>query len=492
MKTIQTRKERTSTLRDLFLKLTEPTIIKGWLPNIMVAIPRMVGGYFLTVNFGGSKFGMPWTDPEQGLALLQVAEWFPKDVAEFGLPFSVAPVFFAWIAAASEAIGGLFLLLGFQTRLSAFLIMCTMLVAVFFQKWGDGVWNMLPAMGFLWMSMYALTLGSGKVGLDYLIANRLRKKAETVDIKDSTKSTIVKKAVARLSSFLIVLLFLGGAVSAQVRGSGSIVTKTIKLDDFTEIRNELTSRIEIDVTQEAGLSITIDENLIEYAEIGVTDGVLSIVQGKWIQPSKGIKIKIGAPELRNFENTSHSQISLVNLNTERFNLVSSVGEIKLQGRVKELFASTGTGEIDALELEVQKANVSISSFGQIKVNAREVLEASVSGNGKVVYWEEPDLLKSKTKKGGQVLSLEEDNAPVKEVAYVNVTLYNNSESRINIEIQGPKERRFGYGAPINGFRKRKERFPVGTQIYLKRAVLNDRLLVTITEEDAGKTVNLFE
>ncbi|MEQ9264869.1 MAG: hypothetical protein RLN81_06580 [Balneolaceae bacterium] len=88
--------------------------------------------------------------------------------------------------------------------------------------------------------------------------------------------------------------------------------------------------------------------------------------------------------------------------------------------------------------------------------------------------------------------MEEDNAPVKEVAYVNVTLYNNSESRINIEIQGPKERRFGYGAPINGFRKRKERFPVGTQIYLKRAVLNDRLLVTITEEDAGKTVNLFE
>lgn len=190
MKTVQKKKETVNSFRDLFLKMTEPTTIKGWLSNVMVAIPRIVGGHFLTTNFGGSKFGMPWTDPEQGLALFQVAEWFPKDVAEFGLPFSLAPVFFAWMAAASEAIGGLFLFFGFQTRVSAFLIMCTMLVAIFFQKWGEGVWNMLPAMGFLWMSMYALTLGSGKLGLDYLIAKRLRKTSESIELNNSLEGTI--------------------------------------------------------------------------------------------------------------------------------------------------------------------------------------------------------------------------------------------------------------------------------------------------------------
>lgn len=190
MKTVQKKKETVNSFKDLFLKITEPTTIKGWLSNIMVAIPRIAGGYFLTTNFGGSKFGMPWTDPEQGLALFQVAEWFPKDVAEFGLPFSLAPVFFAWMAAASEAIGGLFLFFGFQTRVSAFLIMCTMLVAIFFQKWGEGVWNMLPAMGFLWMSMYALTLGSGKLGLDYLIAKRLRKTSESIELNNSPEGAI--------------------------------------------------------------------------------------------------------------------------------------------------------------------------------------------------------------------------------------------------------------------------------------------------------------
>ena len=45
-----------------------------------------------------------------------------------------------------------------------------MLVAIFMQKWGQGTWGMLPAMGFVWVSTYHLYLGSGRFGLDYLIS----------------------------------------------------------------------------------------------------------------------------------------------------------------------------------------------------------------------------------------------------------------------------------------------------------------------------------
>jgi putative oxidoreductase len=34
---------------------------------------------------------------------------------------------------------------------------------------GPGVWPVLPAMGFLWMGIYIVTLGSGRIGLDYWI-----------------------------------------------------------------------------------------------------------------------------------------------------------------------------------------------------------------------------------------------------------------------------------------------------------------------------------
>jgi len=60
------------------------------------------------------------------------------------------------MGAFSEAIGGLFLALGLQTRITSFLIMCTMLVAIFLQK------------------CYNLYLGSGRFGIDYLISKKLK------------------------------------------------------------------------------------------------------------------------------------------------------------------------------------------------------------------------------------------------------------------------------------------------------------------------------
>lgn len=163
-------------VKRLFLNLMSSSKMNNWAADIAIALPRIICGLLLAINFGSSKFGMPWTDSEQGLALFEVAGWFPEDVAQFGAPFSWAPVFFAWMGAASEAIGGVFLALGLQTRISAFLLSCTMLTAIFFQKWGGGTWGMLPAMGFLWVSVYSLVLGSGRVGLDYWLVSTFKPK----------------------------------------------------------------------------------------------------------------------------------------------------------------------------------------------------------------------------------------------------------------------------------------------------------------------------
>lgn len=163
-------------LIDISKKVITPVDIKGWFSNILIAIPRIIGGLLLTIDFGSSKFGMPWSDSEKKLSLFQVAPWFTEDVAEFGVPFSLAPVFFAWMAAASEAIGGLLLVFGFKTRVAGFLIGCTMLVAILFQKKGEGTWQMLPAMGFLWISIYSFVLGSGKIGIDYLLSKKILNK----------------------------------------------------------------------------------------------------------------------------------------------------------------------------------------------------------------------------------------------------------------------------------------------------------------------------
>jgi putative oxidoreductase len=166
-------------IKKLFFSQAERHLVS----DIFTSIPRIICGLLLTLTFGSDKFGLPWSRGGD-LSLFEVASWFPKDVAEFGFPFTISPWFFAWIGAASEAIGGLFLALGLGTRFWSFMIGSTMLVAIFFQKWEQfleqGPWAILPAVGFLWVAIYSFIYGSGKIGLDYHIWKRINKKTATL------------------------------------------------------------------------------------------------------------------------------------------------------------------------------------------------------------------------------------------------------------------------------------------------------------------------
>ncbi|MEM9362195.1 MAG: DoxX family protein [Bacteroidota bacterium] len=163
-------------MKNLVQLLIQPVVQKHWIADLFFAIIRVICGMLLALMFGASKFGMPWSPKEKNLGFFEVVDWFPQDVAEYGGIFATFPVFFAWMGAFSEAVGGLLLALGLKTRVASFLVICTMLVAIFCQKWGQGTWGMLPAMGFLWVSIYNLYLGSGRFGLDNLWMHLMKSK----------------------------------------------------------------------------------------------------------------------------------------------------------------------------------------------------------------------------------------------------------------------------------------------------------------------------
>ncbi len=160
-------------MKQIIKSIITPICQPHWFADLIFAGIRFICGMLLALDFGASKFGMPWTPEGQNLDLFEVAAWFPQDVATYGGIFAAMPIFFAWMGAFSEAVGGLFLAFGLKTRIAGFLITCTMLTAIFMQKWGMGTWGMLPAMGFLWVALYNLYLGSGRFGLDFLLAKKL-------------------------------------------------------------------------------------------------------------------------------------------------------------------------------------------------------------------------------------------------------------------------------------------------------------------------------
>lgn len=94
---------------------------------------------------------------------------FVEGVAALGFPM---PFFFAWAAALSEFLGGLFLMAGFLTRPSALLIAFTMAVAAFGRHADDPFQKKELALAYLFAALCLIFTGSGRLGADAKFASR--------------------------------------------------------------------------------------------------------------------------------------------------------------------------------------------------------------------------------------------------------------------------------------------------------------------------------
>ncbi len=96
-------------------------------------------------------------------------EKFTGFVTSLGVP---APQFMAWLAAGSESLGALLLAIGLLTRPAAFMILCTMGVAVFGALGGQPFSKQEMAWLYLIPALMFLLKGAGKWSLDYFISRK--------------------------------------------------------------------------------------------------------------------------------------------------------------------------------------------------------------------------------------------------------------------------------------------------------------------------------
>jgi putative oxidoreductase len=149
---------------------------KDWIKDILLALPRISAGLILATHFGPKKFGVPWSPSDKELSLFEISPGFVNYLSESDLLFAFAPAFFGWLAGFSEVIAALLMAMGLGTRFFSSMVLITMLTAVGVH-WDDGIKEILPALAFAWIALYALVLGSGRLGLDHWISRWRAKKS---------------------------------------------------------------------------------------------------------------------------------------------------------------------------------------------------------------------------------------------------------------------------------------------------------------------------
>ncbi|MFK7947554.1 MAG: DUF2807 domain-containing protein [Saprospiraceae bacterium] len=306
----------------------------------------------------------------------------------------------------------------------------------------------------------------------------------------------MRNQFVKLTAF-IVLLLVTISVSAQVKGNGKIITKTIEIDDFEKFDLNFVANVVITCQEETSFEITVDENILPYIGINSEDGQLKITQDKWIQPSEKVQIKIGVQNLNRIATSGYSKVTVKNLDSKDISVMPLVGTVVLEGSAATFRPGTEVGTIDATALKTNKVYANVWSRGKLKFDTAEYLEVIVAENGEVVYNTTPTKVNKKIKSKGAIYSKTEKKTIETEtvkLVYVKFKLKNNTNQRRQFYVRGPngkKGKKFSYGFPIGAQQKRAEDWPVGTKVYHVSKAGTRSLVYEVNASDEGKVIALF-
>ena len=208
---------------------------------------------------------------------------------------------------------------------------------------------------------------------------------------------MTKHCLLAIAVFAVLptLLLATSCGNTTITGSGNIVSESRSVNGFTAL--SFSGAGELNITQGASesLSITTDDNLMEYIETTVQGGVLNIAfrDGVTLDPSNSITYDISIIELNNvtFSGAGSIQVNSLNVAASTFDFaVSGAVECSIAGQVdQQNITVSGTLTYSAPNFECASATVNISGVGDITLWVSDTLDVAISGVGDVFYWGSP-------------------------------------------------------------------------------------------------------
>ena len=207
-------------------------------------------------------------------------------------------------------------------------------------------------------------------------------------------NTIMIRPFAAVKLLTFAALALGGCRVSGIRGNGDIVTQNRAVQEFASVEAEGAFRIDW-VQGPPSCTITTDENLQSRVETRMRGSRLELSSHGHLRPTRGVKVKISSSTLTAARLTGAVRMNATRISGRGFYLDGSgATRVTVDGMVDELLATmAGASKLDAEDLQVKTAQLSISGAGKAEVWASDSLKVSISGAGKVTYRGNPTVEK---------------------------------------------------------------------------------------------------
>ena len=182
-----------------------------------------------------------------------------------------------------------------------------------------------------------------------------------------------------------------------VTGSGKVVTETRNVSGFDGLIIVGTGKVNIDRTGTESLSITTDDNLLQYIDTQVREGKLVIGFKPKIVTARvsDLSFNLTVKDLNSLQVTGAASIDAKNLQGDQMTVnLDGVGATNLAGKVDQLTVSlTGAGVFNSENMQARRATVTNVGTGAAVVRVSDSLMATISGIGAIEYIGSPQVTK---------------------------------------------------------------------------------------------------
>jgi hypothetical protein len=195
----------------------------------------------------------------------------------------------------------------------------------------------------------------------------------------------------RLPAVVVILfsVIANGCIGPSVGGSGHVISETRNMSGFSNVSLEGSGRLVIEQSGVESLTVTGDDNLLNYVETGVRGNTLVLGEksGVSLSPSKDILFKVTLRKLDALEISGSGVAEAKGIQSAKLKVeLSGSGEVSAEGAADDLdIAISGSGRFRGEGLKSKRTTVDISGSGSAVIASNETLNATVSGSGSIEY-----------------------------------------------------------------------------------------------------------